>query len=97
VVAQVTTDANKHGVFCAAGCDLKWARDPVLEVACPDCGAGVGVYCRRPSGHANFGHSFHAARDIAADRAGAYGVCPLGKCGLENAARIKSPEQPSLF
>lgn len=29
---------------------------------------------------------FHRERDIAADQAGAYGVCPLGRCGLANVA-----------
>ena len=49
-----------------AGCDRTWPRDPVLEVACPDCRAGIGVKCRRPSGHAAWQHWVHAARDLAA-------------------------------
>jgi hypothetical protein len=65
------------------GCDRTWPRDPVLEVACPDCGARVGTRCRRPSGHTAWGEAnFHAARDTAADQAGCYGQCPLGLCGL---------------
>lgn len=30
--------------------------------ACPNCGAGPGSPCKRPSGHAVFGGGFHAAR-----------------------------------
>ena len=66
------------------GCPSAWPRDPVLEVACPDCGAGVGVRCRRPSGHAGRFTDLHAARDHLADAEGAYGPCPLGLCGAAN-------------
>lgn len=72
-----------------AGCGKKWPRDPVLEVACPKCGAPEGVLCgaKRPSGH-----KMSAAmsrkngwgcdeRDILADKEGKYGECPLGGCG----------------
>lgn len=70
------------------GCARTWPRDPVLEAVCPDCGAPIGARCRRPSGHTAWGESdVHAARDIAADRAGLYGACPLGLCGLENVRR----------
>lgn len=68
------------------GCDRTWPHDPVLDVPCPDCKVGVGVKCRRPSGHGAFGGAFHAARDIAADKAGAYGPCPLNLCGLARKA-----------
>jgi len=65
-------------------CCKTWPRDPVLEVECPICHAGVGVRCKRPSGHTAWGsNDFHAERDIAADKAGAYGACPHGLCGLE--------------
>ena len=67
-----------------------WPRDPALDVPCPTCGAKVGVRCRRPSGH---GCEVHAERDIAADRAGAYGECPLALCGLANVARRRAEEQ----
>lgn len=35
------------------GCGHEWDRDPVLEVACPECDAPVGVKCASvaPSGH----------------------------------------------
>jgi hypothetical protein len=66
------------------GCTATWPRDPVLEVACPDCGAGVGVRCRRPSGHAGSFTDLHAARDLLADARGAYGRCPLALCGAAN-------------
>ena len=79
--------AIRHGPVCCAkpGCSLEWLRDPILEVVCPDCGAGVGVRCKRPSGHGGSFVDAHASRDIAADRQGAYGTCPLGLCGLETA------------
>lgn len=67
------------------GCGKSWPRDPVLEVACPDCKAPVGVGCRRPSGHSGPFVELHAARDILADREGKYGPCPLGLCGLDQA------------
>lgn len=70
-------------VFCLnTGCGKSWPRDPVLEVACPDCRQPVGSPCRRPSGHK--AAEPHAARDILADRQGHYGLCPLGRCGLAN-------------
>jgi len=75
-------------------CGRTWPRDPVLEVACPVCGAGVGHPCvsEAPSGHRKsaafqglppWGHD---ERDLAAALAGAYGPCPEGRCGLEVAA-----------
>ncbi len=73
------------------GCGKSWSRDPVLEVACPDCKAPIGVGCRRPSGHSGPFVELHAARDILADREGKYGTCPLGLCGLDRA-----PAQASL-
>ena len=76
------------------GCDRSWPRDPCLEVACPDCLAAVGSGCRRPSGHAGPFVELHAARDLAADAAGAYGPCPLGLCGLTS--RPPQPVQTEL-
>lgn len=66
------------------GCTVTWQCDPVLTVACPDCGAAIGTRCRRPSGHAGPFVALHAARDVLADRQGAYGPCPLGICGAAN-------------
>ena len=68
-------------VCSVPGCDREWPRDPMLEVSCPDCRAPVGVRCKRPSGHSGPFVQAHAARDFAADAAGAYGPCPLGRCG----------------
>ena len=42
-------------------------RLPVLAVRCPSCGAAVGNWCRRPSGHR--ASDLHADRGAAADRA----------------------------
>lgn len=78
------------------GCDRFWPRDPALEVICPDCGAPIGSPCKRPSGHTVFAHGVHGARDLAADAAGKYGICPSGRCGA--AARDDSTTiQPDLF
>lgn len=62
-------------VQCQA-CGEQWARDPILEVPCPDCRAPIGHRCKRPSGHK--ASSYHASRDHAAVAAGAYGICPAG-------------------
>lgn len=48
--------------------DFTAYKHPVMAVACPDCGAGVGHYCKRPSGHKAWG-GFHRSRNQAADRA----------------------------
>jgi len=71
-------------------CPKTWPRDPVLEVECPVCHQPPGSPCvvRAPSEHvksAFFGHLppwGHDERDFAAVLAGAYGECPLGRCGL---------------
>ncbi len=77
----------KGEAFCQKpGCHRSWPRDPVLEVACPDCRARVGVGCRRPSGHSGPFVELHVARDILADREGRYGACPLGLCGLDRSS-----------
>lgn len=78
------------------GCDRTWPRDPVLEVACPTCRAPVGVQCKRPSGHRVFGGEPHPDRDRLADRAGHYGPCPLGLCGLDNVAMRQAATPPQL-
>lgn len=58
-------------VMCGI-CGQTWARDPALEVPCPQCHAPVGVKCRRPSGH---NCDIHHARDQAALDAGIIEVC----------------------
>lgn len=84
---------NTGPVACDnAGCGKTWQRDPVLEVSCPECGAAVGHPCvaRRPSGHVHTSNFAglpawgHDARDLAADRQGKYGPCPLGRCGARS-------------
>lgn len=79
------------------GCGRTWPRDPVLEVACPTCGAGVGQRCRRPSGHTVWGGEPHPERDRLADGAGHYGSCPLDQCGLANVARLKAEAAAPLL
>lgn len=80
-------------VYCGkAGCTVSWPRDPILEVPCPDCKARTGAHCKRPSGHRAWGSS-HNARDILADRMGAYGQCPSGRCGLENAKQQQQKQE----
>lgn len=85
------------------GCARTWPRDPATEIACPGCGAGIGKKCKRPSGHTAWGSWVHDARDIAACRAGHYGPCPSGRCGLKDdpdggaAVPPALPEQLSLF
>lgn len=83
---------SDESVFCKIpGCGRIWPRDPVLEVQCPTCDATAGSPCvvRRPSGHvhtAAFGglpEWGHDTRDLAADAAGVYGPCPLGRCGAK--------------
>lgn len=70
------------------GCGKSWPRDPVLDVDCPTCPAKAGARCRRPSEHPVPG-GFHPERDLAADAAGAYGPCPLNRCGLNRPAQGK--------
>jgi hypothetical protein len=55
--------------ICAVpGCNRDWPRDPILDVACPDCHGPVGVRCKRPSGHSGSFVTAHAARDLAAEQ-----------------------------
>jgi hypothetical protein len=71
--------ALKGPVHCQR-CGHEWARDPVLEVACPVCRAKAGSPCvaRAPSGHVKSG-AFqglppwgHDERDLLAAREGHY-------------------------
>lgn len=79
------------------GCGREWPRDPVLEVACPICRAQPGSPCvaRRPSGHVHTGAYAglppwgHDERDLAALAAGAFGQCPLGRCGRPQQAGVQ--------
>lgn len=57
-------------------CGQEWPRDPALEVKCPQCNAGVGVRCRRPSGHYLMGCQVHASRDRLALERGVLQKCP---------------------
>lgn len=59
-------------------CGQAWPRDPVLEVACPDCGAKVGQRCRRPSGHNVWGAAHADRRRRAAEEIPGYAVCAAG-------------------
>lgn len=45
--------------------DFTRYRHPVMAVACADCGAKVGTFCRRPSGHK--ASEFHRSRKVSAD------------------------------
>jgi len=87
-------------VYCQKpGCGRSWERDPILEVPCPACGAPIGAPCKRPSGHPMrpdfHGFGYHADRDLAAERAGHYGVCPSGRCG-SGAGDEPTPTEPQL-
>lgn len=64
------------------GCGEEWPRDPALEVECPDCKAGIGSPCRRPSGHVC---GIHASRDCLAMEKGVLAPCPA-------ATRLPPPE-----
>lgn len=48
------------------------------SVACPGCGAKIGNWCKRPSGHSGPFVAFHAARRQAAEEAEAAGGVRLG-------------------
>lgn len=79
----MSTRIERGPVVCnRPGCGKTWQRDPMLEVQCPDCCAAPGRYLVRPSGQSGPFVDGHAARDVGADAAGAYGVCPLGICGI---------------
>lgn len=49
--------------------------EPALLVPCPDCQAGIGRACVRPSGHPVFGGGVHRSRDQAALDAGVLKPC----------------------
>lgn len=42
-------------------------KHPYMAVACPSCGAKVGGWCKRPSGHSGPMVAFHAARRKVAE------------------------------
>ena len=44
-------------------------KSPIMAVPCPSCGAKVGRWCKRPSGHSGPMVAFHAARRQAAEEA----------------------------
>jgi hypothetical protein len=77
------------------GCDRSWPRDPALEVRMPRLSSKIGSPCKRPSGHSLFAHGVHAARDLAVDAVGKYGICPTARCGLTRKAA--EPVQADLF
>ena len=80
-------------------CGHTWPRDPCFEVPCPSCGARVGAYCKRPSGHAGPLVPFHAARDLAAAVAGAYAhhCTPHATCACcATGAATQAQQLPAL-
>jgi hypothetical protein len=42
---------SRRGPVSCSGCGQSWELHPVLEVACPQCGARAGAWCVRPSEH----------------------------------------------
>lgn len=64
--------AVEMSVTCAR-CSETWPRDPALEVACPECRAPIGRWCKRPSEHRAPG--LHAGRDRAAMEMGLLKKC----------------------
>lgn len=46
--------------------DFTAFRHPVLAVPCPSCQRRAGIWCSRPSGHAD--SQLHAERAVEADR-----------------------------
>ena len=77
-------------VSCAL-CGETWPRHPVLEVSCPCCGAGVGTWCRRPSGHR--AAELHVDRERKALQAGVIRMCPEGP-SAKKARRDAVSRQP---
>jgi hypothetical protein len=77
-------------------CGEEWPRDPAFEVECPDCKAGIGSPCRRPSGHAC---AIHASRDRLAMEMGLLAPCPAAGEQPSAEARLETPtdQQWSLF
>lgn len=79
------------------GCGKRWDMDPALAVTCPDCNQPPGRRCMRPSEHPVPFGEVHAARDLAADKIGAYGICPMGGCGAyTRELQNKTASQPTL-
>ena len=71
--------SNGGGTAVCNACGQTWARDPALEVACPICRAGVGAWCKRPSGHRAM--RLHPERDGLALREGKIPPCPKAPKG----------------
>jgi hypothetical protein len=65
--------SSRAPVSCHA-CGQEWARDPALEVACAQCHAKVGTWCKNPSGHKSM--SLHRARMQRALDEGVEKPCP---------------------
>lgn len=58
-------------------CGHHYDLDPQLAVPCPECGAKVGSFCRRPSEHSGPMVNTHAVRDLLALALGKYDCgCP---------------------
>lgn len=57
-------------MFSCASCGQEWKKHPATVVPCPDCHAGVGLVCVRPSGHTVPLGEIHVRREQAAVDAG---------------------------
>ena len=77
-------------VHCQKGCGMSWPRHPALEVACPNCQAPVGSWCKRPSEHR--AAQMHHDRLLHAYDAGNFGECPWACCRPNG--RLLPSEQP---
>ena len=78
---------GKRGVpVCCTSCGHEFPQDPPFSVPCRQCGAKVGQYCKRPSGHSGPFVPFHAVRDIDALVAGGYDHDGNSKCGPNSKA-----------
>ena len=62
-------------------------KSPYMAVPCPSCGAKVGRWCKRPSGHSGPAVAFHAARRQAAKEAEAAGGVKLETPALVGTVR----------
>ena len=59
-------------------CGQGWEKHPATAVPCPQCRAGVGTPCKRPSGHDLIGGIPHVARERKAVDEGLMELCPEG-------------------
>jgi len=66
---------EKQKLVRCSRCCQEWPRDPALEVVCPTCNVGIGVKCKRPSGHNVWGDQPHEARDRLAMERGFMEKC----------------------